>query len=238
MELDQRRRWDRFARDFAELLKRLESGTFPTREDWKLVLGIETVAEELGRPSPVRMAVENLFDGWGSLVVRSYFGPERNLLERRDGPVASIVVTRVIQYYFPTFDDATESVADLAIWSTSLSDVATFLAGTWLPTIELARPIELSGKARRTVELLAKRPNGMLGKDLAKELRSEEKNLGRDLADAIEKGLVENPRDGYGYRLTVLGRAWADGHLATDPEGSPRVREGPARVRDGKSKAR
>jgi hypothetical protein len=260
LDLDQRRRWDRFARDFAELLKRLESGTFPNREDWTLVLKIGTIAEELGRPRPIRMEVERERTGpmrdegimYGPirerLVLRS-FGP--NPKAPSIGPIVGVEISRDEPTTYPVrglplresafhfVQRGDEPPAEMLFtWDRELRDVATFLAATWLPTIELARPIELSGKAKRVVELLAKRPDGMLGRELAKALRCEEKNLGRTVAEAIEKGLVENPRDGYGYRLTVLGRAVADEHVATDPEGSEKVREGLVRVRDGKSKAR
>lgn len=239
MDLDQRRRWDLLAQRFAELLKRLESGTFPSRDDWTLVLSIGTIAEELGRPRPVRMEVEQVFNGRGTLAVRSYFGPANRSHEIREGPSAGADVSPHFTDH-PTLDDIDDDPNNRVPWEISLADVATFLAGTWLPTIELALPIEIRGRARRAVALLAKHPEGLVTKELAKLMKSDESNLNRDIGDAIAKGLVENARDGNGYRLTVLGRAWADENLprSTASDGSATVSDGPRRKSDGKTKAR
>lgn len=274
MDLDQRRRWELLAQRFRELLKRLESGTFPNREDWTLVLLIGTIAEELGRPRPVRMEVEQVWpvlnegmrDPRGPvrefLVLRS-FGP--NPSKSSTGPTVSVSISRDEPTSYPVRglplresafhfvqrgDDP--PVESLFTWDRELRDVATFLAGTWLLTIELALPIEpkhrveLSGRARRAVELLAKHPEGMMGKQIANALAGKklpegsDKNISRDLADAIAKGLVENAHDGNGYRLTVLGRAWAEENLprSTASDGSATVSDGSRRKRDGTPKAR
>ena len=236
-KLGRRRRWDLLASHFTELLKRLESRTFPNRDDWVLVLSIGTIAEEVGKPKPVRMSVEN----WEAE------GPHLRLVSHGIrpldfGPTAVIGLDLFGDTAFPVRDDLDRDEAERCLaWDNPLADVATFLSGTWLPFIELIRPIDLTPRSVTIVEQLAKVPGGMKGADLSKKIGlSSDKNLGRTLAEVVEKGLVENERDGFGYRLTRVGHAWASAHLstATERDGPVKGILGSVKGRDGKLKVR
>jgi hypothetical protein len=184
MNAKEQRLWDLLARELERTIERLDKKDFPTNEDRTSLLTIGALAGELRRKPPIAM----------DILAEPAIAVDTRTPDGKRGP--------------------------FAIWSEDacsdqdpkLADIRIFLEGAWLPLCREFGSIVLTAKAARATHALAK--NGsLLGRQLADIIEiDEEKNIGRAIKSAVDRGLIVNAGDKDGYRLTDAGLEWARLH--------------------------
>jgi hypothetical protein len=201
MDAREQRLWDLLARALERTVEDLAQTDFPTHEHRISIATLATLAAELSRPCPIALDIID-YACEADYEVRV----ETLTPGGRPGPWASW------QRSFRWNRDR------------QLADVRIFLSGAWIPLCREYGSVVLPAQAVAAMRAIAAR-GSLLGRQLADEIGSEEKNLLRAIKSAVDRGLIVNPTDKDGYRLSPLGAEW----VRSNPDESDKRADGNAR---------
>lgn len=201
MNAQEQRLWDLLSRELERTIKRMTSADFPTDEDRNALRTIGTFAGELGRKPPISL----------DILSQPLIAVDTRTPDGKMGP-------------FAIWSDDSRFDRDR-----KLAEIGGFLAGAWLPLCKELGSVVLTANATKAMHALAE-CGSLLGRQLVEHLDiGEEKNLGRAIKPALDRGLIVNAGDKDGYRLSDSGMEWVRQH----PEESSVAGEGNAKYGDG-----